>query len=88
MLAFLVRPLYILLSHSPADQFILVVDQPSTKITKEFLNTGGLPKAQNSTLVTVYTPGMVRGPIEDPYLVPTGAEVGDIDSGVVVEEAF
>ena len=65
-----------------------MVDQLSTKITKEFLNTGRLPKAQNSTLVTVYTPGMVRGPIEDPYLVPTGAPVGDINSGAVVEEPF
>jgi hypothetical protein len=88
MLAFLVRPLYILFSHSLADQSILVFNQSSTKITKEFFNTGILPKAQNSTFVTVYTPGMVRGPIEDPYLVPTGAEAGDVDSGAVVEEAF
>ena len=65
-----------------------MVDQPSAKITKAFLNTGKLALAQNSTLVTVYTPGMVRGPIEDPYLVPTGATAGDIDSGTVVEEPF
>lgn len=65
-----------------------MVDQPSTKITKEYLKTGKLPAAQNSTLVTVYTPGMVRGPIDDPYLVPTGAKAGDIDSGAVVEEPF
>ena len=88
MLAFLVWPLHILFPHSPADQSTLVFNQSSTKITKEFLNTGRLPEAQNSTFVTVYTPGMVRGPIEDPYLVPTGAEAGDIDSGVVVEETF
>lgn len=55
---------------------------------KDYLNTGKLPGAQNSTFVTVYTPGMVRGPISDPYLVPTGAQAGDVDSGDVVEDPF
>ena len=67
---------------------LVVVDQPSTKITKDFLNFGTLPAAQNSTLVTVYTPGMVRGPIADPYMVPTGAVAGDVDSGAVIEIPF
>jgi len=57
-------------------------------ITKAFLNTGILPKAQNSTQVTVYTKGMTRAPISDPYLVPTGASAGDVDSGRVVEIPF
>jgi hypothetical protein len=67
---------------------LVVIDQPSTKITKDFLNSGNLPAAQNSTLVTVYTPGMVRGPIPDPYLVPTGAIAGDVNSGAVIEIPF
>lgn len=65
-----------------------MVDQASTKITKDYLNTGKLPLAQNSTFVTVYTPGMKRGPVVDPYLVPTGAQAGDVHSGEVVEEQF
>lgn len=65
-----------------------VADQPSTKITNKFLNTGKLPPAQNSALVTVYTPGMVRSPVEDPYLVPTGAIAGDVNSVVIVEKPF
>ncbi|KAE8449055.1 hypothetical protein EG329_008643 [Mollisiaceae sp. DMI_Dod_QoI] len=64
----------------------LLPDQPSTKITKAFLNTGILPGAQDSELVTVYTPGMKRGPISDPYQVPTGALAGDVDSGDVTVE--
>ncbi|KAF2474348.1 alpha/beta-hydrolase, partial [Lindgomyces ingoldianus] len=54
-----------------------LTDQPSTKITKDFLNTGILPSAQNSTQVTVYTPGMKFAGISDPYDVPTGPEAGD-----------
>ncbi len=63
-----------------------VPDQPSTKITKAFLNTGILPGAQDSELVTVYPPGMKRGPISDPYQVPTGAPAGGADSGNVTVE--
>lgn len=70
------------------DISLVVIDQPSTKITKDFLKSGNLPPAKNSTLVTVYTPGMVRGPIPDPYLVPTGAIAGDVDSGAVIEIPF
>lgn len=68
--------------------FETVVDQLSTKITKNFFNTGVLPTAQSNAHVTVYTPGMTRAPISDPYEVPTGAAAGDIDSGVTVEIPF
>lgn len=59
----------------------IVVDQPSTKITMDFLNSGVLPGAQESKLVSVYTAGMTRKPISDPYQVQTGAVAGDVDSG-------
>ncbi|TVY51007.1 putative hydrolase [Lachnellula cervina] len=65
-----------------------LVNQPSTKLMNEFLNTGLLPTAQNSSQVTVYTPGMKPAPISDPYGVPTGPGAGDVDSGVVVEINF
>jgi hypothetical protein len=65
-----------------------VVSQASTKISKDYLNTGILPSAHNSAFVTVYTAGIIRGPAEDPYSVPTGAQEGNIDSGEVVEEPF
>lgn len=65
-----------------------MVDQPSTAITKAFLNTGILPEAQDSNEVTVYMPGMTRGAVADPYEVPTGAVAGDVDSGRVVEIVF
>lgn len=65
-----------------------MVNQPSTKLMNEFLNTGLLPTAQNSSQVTVYTPGMKPAPISDPYGVPTGPGAGDVDSGVVVEINF
>ncbi|PMD32000.1 hypothetical protein L207DRAFT_441349 [Hyaloscypha variabilis F] len=63
-----------------------LVDQPSTKITMDFLNSGTLPAAVESELVSVYTPGMTRKPISDPYQVPTGAIAGDVDSGNVTVE--
>ena len=65
-----------------------VIDQPSTHITKDFLNTGILPYAQNSTQVTVYTPGMKLAEISDPYDVPTGPKAGDINSGRVLQVPF
>jgi hypothetical protein len=52
----------------------------------QFLNKGLLPVAQESELVSVYTPGMKRKPISDPYQVPTGALAGDVDSGNVTVE--
>ncbi|KAE9363001.1 hypothetical protein N431DRAFT_550765 [Stipitochalara longipes BDJ] len=63
-----------------------LVNQPSTKITMDFLNSGILPSALESELVSVYTPGMTRKPISDPYQVPTGAIAGDVDSGNVTVE--
>jgi hypothetical protein len=55
----------------------------------DFLNSGILPDAQESQLVSVYTPGMKRKPISDPYQVPTGAIAGDVGSGnVTVETPF
>jgi hypothetical protein len=63
-----------------------VFGQPSTKITMDFLNTGILPAAQESELVSVYAPGMTRKPISDPYQVPTGALAGDVDGGNVTVE--
>ena len=45
-----------------------------------FLRTGILPSAVNETLVTVYTPGMTRDPISNPYSVPTGERAGDVDT--------
>jgi hypothetical protein len=67
-------------------KIFIVVDQPSTKITMKFLNDGLLPAAQESELFSVYTPGMTRKPISDPYEVPTGAIAGDVDSGIVTVE--
>jgi hypothetical protein len=52
----------------------------------DFLNSGTLPAAVESQLVSVYTPGMTRKPISDPYQVPTGAIAGDVDSGNVTVE--
>lgn len=69
-----------------ADLRISVPDQASTKITKTFLNTGVLPETQDSEFFSVYTPGMTRKPISDPYSVPTGALAGDVDSGNVTVE--
>ncbi|KAI0835936.1 hypothetical protein F5Y06DRAFT_114052 [Hypoxylon sp. FL0890] len=58
----------------------LVPNQPSSLITKEFLRTGVLPKPRNETLVSVYSPGMHRALIPDPYQVQTGVAAGDVES--------
>lgn len=65
-----------------------VTTQPSTLISKAFLRNGTVPAAQESEQVSVYTPGMVRKPVSDPYQVVTGALAGDVDSGTVVEIPF
>jgi hypothetical protein len=52
----------------------------------DFLNAGILPAAIEGELVSVYTPGMSRKPISDPYQVPTGAIAGDVDSGNITVE--
>ncbi|KAJ7168306.1 Alpha/Beta hydrolase protein [Mycena crocata] len=46
-------------------------------IAHEFLRTGVRPVAQDNAQVTVISPGGTRGPIPDPYDVPTGAVAGD-----------
>jgi hypothetical protein len=58
----------------------LVPNQPSSLITTEFIRTGKHPTAMDAKLVSVYTPGKRVGPIADPYDVPTGVIVGDVDS--------
>jgi hypothetical protein len=60
-----------------------LTDQPSTAMSIEFLRTGKLPTAQSSVggIVSVYTEGMRRAGIPDPYLVPTGEVAGDVNSG-------
>ena len=62
-----------------------LVDQPAKIIEDEFLRTGVLPAARSDDRVSVYTPGMKRGPIPDPYSVPTGEVVGDVNSGNLTE---
>ncbi|KAJ7702230.1 Alpha/Beta hydrolase protein [Mycena rosella] len=47
-------------------------------LAREFLKTGGMPGAQHDAQVTVIPPGGTRGPVPDPYDVPTGAVAGDI----------
>lgn len=58
----------------------IVPNQPSSDLINAYLNTGKLPAARKEKLVSVYTAGQQRGPIPDPYQVPTGAEAGDADS--------
>ncbi|KAI1617240.1 hypothetical protein EDD36DRAFT_484980 [Exophiala viscosa] len=55
-------------------------DLPTAAIMRNFLSTGSLPAAMNGTQISIYHPGMHRGPIPDPYDVPTGLVAGDIDS--------
>ncbi|OAL39580.1 hypothetical protein AYO20_00977 [Fonsecaea nubica] len=54
--------------------------ESSTAIAKRFLRTGVLPGHSNNTFVTVYASPVKRGPIADPYSVPTGFQAGDVDS--------
>ncbi|KAL6241664.1 hypothetical protein RBB50_011446 [Rhinocladiella similis] len=54
--------------------------QYSTEIEKSFLRTGTLPRQSIDSSLTVYAPSMKRGPIADPYSVPTGFWAGDVDS--------
>jgi hypothetical protein len=62
-----------------------LVDQPAKIIEDEFLRTGVLPAARSDDRVSVYTPGMKRAPIPDPYSVPTGEVAGDVNSGNLTE---
>ncbi|OCL11744.1 hypothetical protein AOQ84DRAFT_373710 [Glonium stellatum] len=70
----------LLIRHGDDHVSIQLPSQPSSSITKEFIRTGKLPATRNETLVSVYAPGMQVRPIADPYDVPTGAIVGDVDS--------
>ncbi|MCJ1401946.1 hypothetical protein MMC11_005163 [Xylographa trunciseda] len=63
-------------------------DQPSTAMMKEFLSTGRLPEAMSNSQVTVYTPGMVRAPMPDPYSIPSGEVAGDVNSGNLTEASI
>jgi hypothetical protein len=59
---------------------IAVPYQRTVDIEKAFVRDGVLPPGENSTFITIYEPGMARGPISSPYDVPTGFAAGDIDS--------
>ena len=54
------------------------VPGPAQTAMIEFLTTGKLPLATNQTLVTIYSPGSVRGPIADPYTALIGPLAGDM----------
>jgi hypothetical protein len=47
---------------------------------KDFLRTGILSSATNSSQVSIYHPGMRHDAIPDPYDIPTGFIARDIDS--------
>jgi hypothetical protein len=49
-------------------------------LARSFLTTGIMPKAQSNAEVTVVSPGGVRGPVPNPYDVPTGAVAGDVST--------
>ncbi|KAJ7104934.1 Alpha/Beta hydrolase protein [Mycena epipterygia] len=46
----------------------------------DFIRTGVMPGAQDNAQVTVISPGGTRGPVPDPYDVPTGAVAGDMST--------
>ncbi|KAJ7118768.1 Alpha/Beta hydrolase protein [Mycena epipterygia] len=46
----------------------------------DFIRTGVMPGAQDDAQVTVISPGGTRGPVPDPYDVPTGAVAGDVST--------
>ncbi|KAJ7132947.1 hypothetical protein C8R46DRAFT_1362393 [Mycena filopes] len=49
-------------------------------LAKSFLKTGVMPGAQSDERVTVIAPGGTRGPVPDPYEVPTGVRAGDVST--------
>ncbi|KAJ7491251.1 hypothetical protein FB451DRAFT_1222532 [Mycena latifolia] len=51
-------------------------------LPKSFLKTGVLPGAQEDAQLTVIPPSAsgTRGPVPDPYDVPTGAVAGDVST--------
>ncbi|KAK1763255.1 hypothetical protein QBC33DRAFT_248438 [Phialemonium atrogriseum] len=56
--------------HGDGHVSFLHESQTSTSITKEFLRTGRLPTPRHDTNVSVYSPGMHRPPVSNPYKVP------------------
>ncbi|KDQ19580.1 hypothetical protein BOTBODRAFT_28154 [Botryobasidium botryosum FD-172 SS1] len=62
------------------DHGTFIIPGPAHLAEIEFLATGKLPSAINETLMTIYTPGMKRGPIADPYTAPIGPAAGDMSS--------
>jgi len=64
-----------------------LTDQPSTAMTVHFLRTGQLPCLEDNVKgrVSVYTPGMRRPAISDPYSVATGEVAGDVNTGNLTE---
>lgn len=50
-----------------------------------FLRTEVLPEAMSDDRVSVYTPGMRRGRILNPYEVATGEIAGDMGTGNLTE---
>jgi hypothetical protein len=65
-----------------------LIDQPSTAITKTFLSTGVFPEAMSDNGTSVFTPGMKRGVIPNPYDVATGEGAGDVNCGNLTEAAI
>ncbi|KDQ19583.1 hypothetical protein BOTBODRAFT_443477 [Botryobasidium botryosum FD-172 SS1] len=64
------------------DHGTVTVSGPAQSAEIAFLATGNLPSGTDETLVTIYTSGMERGPIADPYTAPIGPPAGDITSAV------
>ena len=60
---------------------LILVPGPARSAEIEFLKTGVLPHPADQQFVTIYAPGSVRGPVADPYNVPTGPDAGDV-SGI------
>jgi hypothetical protein len=47
-------------------------------LARNFIKTGVMPTAEDNAQVTVISPGGTRGPVPDPYDVPTGLVAGDV----------
>ena len=71
----------VVISKEEAHCELITVPGPARSAEIEFLKTGVLPHPTDQQFVTIYAPGSVRGPISDPYDVPTGPSAGDM-SGI------
>ncbi|KAJ7913856.1 hypothetical protein B0H13DRAFT_2270961 [Mycena leptocephala] len=47
-------------------------------LARNFIKTGVMPTAEDNAQITVISPGGTRGPVPDPYDVPTGLVAGDV----------